>query len=139
MRLSVHVNLRRAAIEGIMLKLTFCLIRLPQLSREAFQDYWINTHAPLVASVAEVLQIRRYVQLHSYPEAASAALRAGRGAPAEYDGVAELWFDSLDAVVANGERPEAREAGLLLLEDERRFIDLPKSPLWWGEEKPVVG
>jgi uncharacterized protein (TIGR02118 family) len=122
-----------------MLKLTFCLIRLPQLSREAFQDYWINTHGPLVASVAQTLQIRRYVQLHSYPVEASATLAAGRGAPAGYDGVAELWFDSLDAVIANGERPDARAAGALLLEDERRFIDLSKSPLWWGEEKPIVG
>jgi len=33
----------------------------------------------------------------------------------------------------------AQAAGALLLEDERRFIDLPKSPLWWGEEKPIVG
>jgi uncharacterized protein (TIGR02118 family) len=122
-----------------MLKLTFCLIRLPHLSREAFQDYWVNTHGPLVASVAQALQIRRYVQTHSYPAEASAALAASRGAPADYDGVAELWFDSLEAVVANGERPEARAAGALLLEDERRFIDLSKSPLWWGEEKPIVG
>jgi uncharacterized protein (TIGR02118 family) len=122
-----------------MIKLTFCLTRLPGLSREEFQDYWINTHAPLVASVAQALRIRRYVQTHSYPAAASEALRAGRGGPGDYDGVAELWFDSLDAVVAKGERPEAREAGLLLLEDERRFIDLAKSPLWWGEEKQIVG
>jgi len=25
----------------------------------------------------------------------------------------------------------------MLLEDERKFIDLPRSPLWWGEEKAV--
>jgi uncharacterized protein (TIGR02118 family) len=122
-----------------MIKLTFCLTRLPHLSREAFQAYWIGTHAPLVASVAEVLMIRRYVQLHSAPAEANAAIRASREAPAEYDGVAELWFDSLEAVAANGARPEAQAAGALLLEDERRFIDLPKSPLWWGEEKPIVG
>ena len=122
-----------------MLKLTFCLIRLPHLSREQFQDYWINTHGPLVASAAETLQIRRYVQLHSYAAEASAGLRASRGAPADYDGVAELWFDSLDAVTANGQRPEAAAAAALLLEDERRFIDLSKSPLWWGEETAIVG
>jgi uncharacterized protein (TIGR02118 family) len=122
-----------------MIKLTFCLTRLPHLSREAFQDYWFNTHAPLVASVAETLLIRRYVQLHSLPAEASAAIRASRDAPVEYDGVAELWFDSLDALAANGARPEAQAAGALLLEDERRFIDLPRSPLWWGEEKPIVG
>lgn len=122
-----------------MIKLTFCLTRLSNLSREAFQDYWFNVHGPLVASVAETLLIRRYVQLHSLPAEVSAPIRASRQGPAEYDGVAELWFDSLDALAANGARPEARAAAALLLEDERRFIDLAKSPLWWGEERPVVG
>jgi uncharacterized protein (TIGR02118 family) len=122
-----------------MIKLTFCLVRLPHLSRAQFQKYWFETHAPLVASVAETLQIRRYVQLHSLPADAHAALRESRQAPAEFDGVAELWFDSLEALAANSERAEAREAGRRLLEDERRFIDLAKSPLWWGEERVVVG
>nr|MEA2798636.1 hypothetical protein [Phenylobacterium sp.] len=122
-----------------MIKLTFCLTRLPHLSRAAFQDYWFKTHAPLVASVADTLQIRRYVQLHSLPVELNAPVRASREAPPEYDGVAELWFDSLEALAANGERPEARAAAALLLEDERRFIDLAKSPLWWGEEKPILG
>ncbi|HEX3699955.1 MAG TPA: EthD domain-containing protein [Phenylobacterium sp.] len=122
-----------------MIKLTFCLVRLPRLTREAFQHYWFETHAPLVAGVAETLQIRRYVQLHSLAPEAQAQVRASRDAPPEFDGVAELWFDSLEALAANSQRPEAREAGRLLLEDERRFIDLPRSPLWWGEERLVVG
>jgi len=122
-----------------MIKLTFCLVRKPGLTREAFQRYWRETHGPLVASVAEALQIRRYVQLHSLPAEASAALRASRDGPEGYDGVAELWFDSLEALAANGRRPEAQAASALLLEDERRFIDLARSPLWWGEERAVVG
>lgn len=122
-----------------MIKLTFCLVRLPHLTREEFQDYWAGTHGPLVASVAEVLQIRRYVQLRALPAEANLAIRAAREAPPEFDGVAELWFDSLEAVIANGRRPEAQAAGQLLLEDERRFIDLPKSPLWWGQERVIVG
>jgi uncharacterized protein (TIGR02118 family) len=122
-----------------MIKLTFCLTRLPHLSREDFQAYWRNTHAPLVASVAATLQIRRYVQLHSLAAEVSEPIRASRGGPPQFDGVAELWFDSLEALAQNGQRPEAQAAGALLLEDERRFIDLEKSPLWWGEEKPIVG
>ncbi|MBW8813014.1 MAG: EthD domain-containing protein [Caulobacterales bacterium] len=122
-----------------MIKLTFCLVRLPHLTREAFQAYWRGTHAPLVASVAEALRIRRYVQLHSAAAEASAGMRASRGAPEDFDGVAELWFDSLEAVIENGRRQEARAAAALLLEDERRFIDLPRSPIWWGEEKVIVG
>ncbi len=122
-----------------MIKLTFCLVRLPHLSREEFQDYWLNKHGPLVASVAQTLQIRRYVQLHSGAPELSAGIRESRDAPPEYDGVAELWFDSVEAVIENGRRPEAQAAGALLLEDEKRFIDLPRSPLWWGEEKVIVG
>jgi hypothetical protein len=45
----------------------------------------------------------------------------------------------LAAVTANGQRPEAQAAARLLLEDKRKFIDLAKSPLWWGEEKVMVG
>jgi uncharacterized protein (TIGR02118 family) len=122
-----------------MIKLTFCLHRLPHLSREQFQDYWFNTHGPLVASVAETLKIRRYVQMHSLPAEASVGIRASRDAVEEYDGVAELWFDSLEALAENGRRPEAQAAGAMLLEDERKFIDLPNSPLWWGQEREVVG
>ena len=118
-----------------MIKLTYCLVRLPHLSREAFQQYWFETHAPLVASVREVLRIRRYVQLHSLPADASETIRQTRAGPEGFDGVAQLWWDSLGDM---GNRdPKAAEAGRLLLEDEQKFIDLTKSPLWWGEEKVI--
>jgi uncharacterized protein (TIGR02118 family) len=122
-----------------MIKLTFALVRLPHLTREQFQDYWLNTHGPLVASVKDVLRIRRYVQLHSFDEAISEGIRASRNAPPQFDGVAQLWYDSLEDLAAVGQDPAAREAGRMLLEDERKFIDLPKSPLWWGEEKVIIG
>jgi hypothetical protein len=122
-----------------MIKLTFALVRRPELSREAFQDYWRGTHGPLVASVKDVLRIRRYVQLHSSPEVLSTPLRVERGGPEGYDGVAQLWWDSLDDLRLNAENEAARAAGRLLLEDERRFIDLARSPLWWGEEHAIFG
>jgi hypothetical protein len=55
-----------------------------------------------------------------------------------YDGVAELWWDSLDDVFANI-TPDREAAGLALLEDERKFIDLQNSPLFFGEEKVIFG
>lgn len=120
-----------------MIKLTFCLVRLPSLSLEAFQDYWLNTHGPLVAGVKDTLRIKRYVQLHSFAPEVSESARLSRGGPEQYDGVAQLWWDSFDDMAATAGDPAAREAGLMLLEDERRFIDLSRSPLWWGEEKTV--
>jgi uncharacterized protein (TIGR02118 family) len=120
-----------------MIKLTFALVRRPELTREAFQAYWLDHHAPLVASVREALRIRRYVQTHSLPAETSEALRASRGGPEGYDGVAELWWDSLEDVAAAMADPAGVTAGRLLLEDERKFIDLARSPLWWGEERPI--
>lgn len=121
----------------MMIKLTFALVRRPELSREQFQAYWFDHHAPLVASVREVLRIRRYVQSHSLPDDISEPIRASRGAPPPYDGVAQLWWDSLDDMAASAGDPAAAEAGRRLLEDERKFIDLSRSPLWWGEEKVI--
>ena len=121
-----------------MIKLVFALRRRSDLTREEFQRYWRETHAPLVHSHAEVLGIRRYVQVHTVPDELHAPLRASRGAPEAYDGVAELWFDSLDAIGAGVATAEGQAASRALLEDERRFIDHAASPLWLAEEHPVV-
>jgi uncharacterized protein (TIGR02118 family) len=121
-----------------MPKLVFCLHRLPGLSREEFQRYWKETHAPLVCRYAEVLGIQRYVQLHTGNDPLNPLLRAARGAPDAYDGVAELWWKSREALEAAVTTPEGQEAGRILLEDERRFIDLRRSPLWLAEEHEII-
>ena len=59
-------------------------------------------------------------------------------APEMFDGVAELWWDSFEDITGNT-HPDAPAAGLALLEDERKFIDLPRSPLFFGEEKTIIG
>ena len=122
-----------------MIKLTFCLVRLPALTREAFQDYWLNKHALLVARHREVLRIQRYVQLHSFDPTISADTRKSRGGPEQYDGVAQLWWTSFEDLATAQSNPTAAAAGRELLEDERKFIDLARSPLWWGEEKTIFG
>jgi uncharacterized protein (TIGR02118 family) len=122
-----------------MIKLTFCLHRLPNLSREAFQRYWFEKHAPLVTKHREILRIRRYVQMHAATTDLNDLLRHGRGAPEMYDGVAELWWDSLEDLQAANSGPAGQAAGLGLLEDERKFIDLARSPLFFGEEKTIFG
>ena len=122
-----------------MIKLTFCLRRQPDLSRAEFQRYWRETHAPLVAERAERLGVLRYVQCHTIDaEGLHDSLRQRNGgAPEAFDGLAELWFESLDAFVAD--RPDARTAAAELLADERNFIDLPSSPMWLAEEHQIVG
>jgi uncharacterized protein (TIGR02118 family) len=121
-----------------MLKLVFCLRRLPGLSREEFQRYWRETHGPLVRGHAAALGLERYVQVHAAHDDLGAGLRASRGAPEPYDGVAELWWKDRASFEAALATPAAQRAGAELLADERRFIDLASSPLWLGEEHPVV-
>lgn len=120
-------------------KLVFCLRRRPDMSPEEFLAYWFEQHGPLVRSHAQALRIRRYVQLHPTDESPAAlALRATRGGPEPFDGVAELWFDSEDDIIAAAGSEEARAAATALLEDERRFIDLERSPIWLYTERGVV-
>ena len=122
----------------MMVKLVFCCRRLPHLSREEFQRYWRETHGPLVRSQAGALRIRRYVQSHTLDHPINAALAGARGAPEEFDGVAEVWWDNLDDVLAATTTSEGRAAGHVLFEDERHFIDHAHSPLWLSEERPMV-
>jgi uncharacterized protein (TIGR02118 family) len=122
-----------------MIKLVFSLRRRPEMTREEFQAYWRDHHAPLVSRHAETLRIRRYVQTHARSSELAAAQSAARGSePDVYDGQAELCWDSLDDVVAGVSTSAGQQAALELLEDERRFIDLEHSPLWIGEELAVV-
>ncbi|MFP5305915.1 MAG: EthD domain-containing protein [Gammaproteobacteria bacterium] len=121
-----------------MIKVVFCLRRLPQLSRAQFQDYWRSVHAPLVRERAAILGIRRYVQCHTVDHASTAMMQASRGCGDDYDGIAELWFDSAETMFARVDDARVRQAGYELLEDERRFIDLPRSPLFLVREHEFV-
>jgi uncharacterized protein (TIGR02118 family) len=123
-----------------MVKLTFCLRRRPDLSAEEFRRYWREQHAPLVAARAEALGIRRYQQVHTVEEPRlHAALQARNGgAPEPFDGIAEVWVDSVEAFRAGGDEA-ARRAAAELLADEHNFIDLPNSPMWLGVEHEIVG
>ena len=122
-----------------MIKMMFCLRRRADLSREAFQHYWRDRHAPLVAEVAPVLRIRRYVQSHGFDDPRIAVPVEARGATVSaYDGVAELYWDSIEDLVAVNHSKAARDAGRRLLEDERKFIDLANSPLFWVREDRIV-
>ena len=122
-----------------MIKIIFCLRRLPRLTREEFHSYWHNQHAPLVRSVASTLGLRRYVQSHTFTHSGlQLTIDARGGEVAPYDGIAELWYDSVEMVMALVSGEEVRRAGRALLEDERKFIDLPNSPLFYSVEHEIV-
>lgn len=122
-----------------MIKIVFCLRRLPSLSHQQFSDYWYDRHAPLVRELAPELRIQRYVQSHALvvPEL-SAALEARGGLP-PFDGVAELWWASAADMAAAGSTKVGRAAGRRLLADEREFIDLSASVIGYAQERVIVG
>jgi len=121
-----------------VIKLTFAVRRRADVDPTQFHRYWREQHGPLVRSLQPALGIRRYVQTHRLETPFNQALRASRGALEPFDGVAELWWDDLDALVAVTSTPEGSAAGQTLLEDEATFIDLARSALWLGEETEII-
>lgn len=123
----------------MMLRVTFCLKRLPGLTREQFHDYWRNEHAPLVKDHAAALGIRKYVQSHSLTLPGAFPLADVRGSSGlDFDGVAQLWWDDMASFAAAGSTEAGRVAGALLLADERKFIDLPNSPIFLSDDFYVI-
>ena len=121
-----------------MIKLSFAVRRRADVDAEEFHRYWRDEHGPLVRSFQPVLGIRRYVQTHRVETPLNDALRTSRNTLAPFDGVAELWWDDLEAFVAATSSPEGHAAGQALLEDEARFIDLERSALWLGREIEII-
>jgi uncharacterized protein (TIGR02118 family) len=119
-------------------RLVFCLRRLPELSQEEFLAYWRDHHAPLVRQRAAAMRIRRYEQSHPLEIPAAAVIAGVRNAPEPFDGIASLWFDSIEDLDAGAITPEGRRAARELLEDERNFIDLERSPIWFVEDHREV-
>ena len=86
-----------------MIKVMLVMYRKPGTSREEFSDYWRGPHADIAK---EWPGVRRYFQDH-------VARDLPLGEP-PCDGIAELWFDS----------PEALQAALGSPEGQRTMADL---------------
>jgi len=77
-----------------MIKLIMCLRRRPDLTREQFLDYWLNKHGPFFQENAATMRAKKYVQDHIIDTPLNDGMRSSRGMQPEYDGVAEVWFES---------------------------------------------
>ncbi len=117
-----------------MIKCMLLIRRAPHLSQAEFAEYWMTHHAKLAVAAAPYFRMRRYAQIHPRAHMMADALQASRGAMmGQFDGVAEVWWDSFeDMAAAAGETPaEIAEA---VLKDEQKFVDLQGSVIWFGEE-----
>jgi len=114
-----------------MVKLIVCAKSKPGISHEEFARYWRENHGPLVKGVPEFIRhVRRYVQCHIVSNSAPL------GASSEYDGVAELWFDSVDELNKAFSEPRYLE---LIRPDELKFADLDNCVSFVTEEVPICG
>ncbi len=107
------------------------------MTREQFQDYWLNQHAPLFKSFAETFRAKKYVQDHTLDSPMNAVLRESRGMTEAYDGVAVVWFESEEELMAAMSSPEGQKASALLLEDESKFVDHTKSTAFIAKAEDV--
>lgn len=121
-----------------MIRLEFVLKRSDQVSSEEFYEYWLNSHGPLVAKLQKALNIQKYIQLHPVNDELNNIFSEQRGTMPPYDGVAELWWNSKEDLAAALESSEGQTAAEELLQDEKKFIDHPKSPLWLAYDIPQV-
>lgn len=112
-----------------MVKLIVCVKRKPDMDVEEFHRYWRTTHGELIKSLPSLRQyIRKYVQCHTVPQAYA------RHA-AIYDGAAELWFDSVEAVEAFLADPEYLAK---VRPDELKFTDHPNLVWFVTQEEPII-
>jgi hypothetical protein len=121
-----------------MIKLVYCLHRLPGMSFEEFSRYWIGPHADLMKEHGSKLGILKYIQSHAVGPEAAQAMQTIRGLQDPFDGIAEIYFESLEALDAGNPSAETLAAQALLLADEKRFIDLSRSVIFFAEEKPII-
>src|SRR6266403_1327662 len=97
---------------GKLVKGVWQLAIKPGMALEEFRKYWLEVHGPMALKLPG---IRRYVQSHLIDEAYLYATP-------RFDGVAQLWFDSVEAFAAAFASP----AGNDLMADGRVFIDAPR-------------
>jgi uncharacterized protein (TIGR02118 family) len=123
-----------------MIKLVLVIRRREDHSPEEFHRYWRDEHGPLAGELLESLGARRYVQTHTleFDTDLNAALAVARGTSEAYDGLAEVWWDSLDALLEASSSEEGQRVNATLMEDEARFIDLERSSLFLTEEHTII-
>jgi uncharacterized protein (TIGR02118 family) len=106
-----------------MIKLVYCLTKKPGMTDTEFFHYWRHVHGPIGARIPG---LRRLVQSQRINISGDARL-------ADFDGMAELWFDDIDALLKARQSPEWKAAR----EDEQNFIDESKVAYFVSEEHEI--
>jgi hypothetical protein len=121
-----------------MIKLVYIVKKRADISEKDFHEYWLKTHGPLVRGFAKSMRAKKYVQSHTVHEDAGKQIRTTRPKMKEtYDGITEVWWDTLEDFSGGGAIQERAEAARALLEDESKFIDFEHSSIFLTEEHEI--
>jgi uncharacterized protein (TIGR02118 family) len=120
-----------------MLKMVIEVYRKPGMSLEEFEDYWLNKHGPLVRKHGPAMGMKRYVQSHNVPSEAIAEFRRARGWAEPCEALAEVWWESEEAMLAAMSSPEGQEASKILAEDEVNFCDMTRLTAFLAKEHEI--
>ncbi|AEG51572.1 Ethyl tert-butyl ether degradation EthD [Sphingobium chlorophenolicum L-1] len=122
-----------------MIKFVATVWRRPDLTPEQFTERWREGHAELMRRLAPTLKIVRYVQTHGIKDELLDNALAGRGWLSPPDGIAEVWWESHEAMIAALSTPEGQAANAALAADEAEFCDMSKMSGFLSREITVVG
>ncbi|MFY9327611.1 MAG: EthD domain-containing protein [Georgfuchsia sp.] len=106
------------------IKLSVVIKRKKGMSFEDYDKYWIGRHADIVTSVPEFTRhVRRYVQSHlvkEYTGQGDNSKLTKQWGQAAFDGIAELWFDSIEDMTKAFNEPRFVE---IVAPDDNNFVD----------------
>ena len=121
-----------------MIKLVMCISRRKDMTREEFQEHWLNHHGPHFMEVAKGYRVKKYVQSHTLDTQLNALVRDIRGMTREYDGIAEIWWESEEDYLAGLGSSQMRERGAEFLAAEADFVDPDNSTAFFSVEHELI-
>ncbi len=124
-----------------MIRISYLMRRLPGLSLEEFQSYWSEKHPKAAPQDAfSLLGVKRFVQVLPLDTDARDLVVGPRTGLAEpFDGMAELWVDSIEALKSNWSTEKAKQYIKIFYEDEQNFIDWSRSTILVSKVINVFG
>ena len=120
-----------------MIKMLYCMRRLPGMSEEEFKAYWREQHTPFFKGLAPAMNLKKYVQTHTLDIPFNEVLQRSRRLSRPYDGVAELWWDSEDEMIDAMSSDAGMDANMEVMGDEAKFIDMENSCAWICEDHVI--
>jgi uncharacterized protein (TIGR02118 family) len=125
-----------------MIKFVYCIRKRADLTDEAFHRFWRDTHGPFIRDLAKTLRATKYIQSHTLNTPINEEIARSRGLDSPpYDGVTEIWWESMDDFLAAVSTPEGQEAARQYITDpkvgETNFVDFSQSRAFLTEEHVV--